>query len=120
MILSFTVHGAPVPKGRPRFGGGRTFTPARTAAYERLVKAAAVEALAQLGAWSRDNVAGYSVRVAVYRARRSGDLDNFIKAATDPLNGVAFDDDRRIVELRGLLLLDREDPRMLIEVEAIQ
>jgi Holliday junction resolvase RusA-like endonuclease len=117
--LSFVVYGAPVPKGRPRFGVGRTFTPARTRDYEAKVRAAAIEALAERGAWCRDHVHGYRVRVAVYRAAKRGDLDNYVKAATDALNGLVFDDDRRIVVLHALMFDDRADPRMLVEVEAV-
>jgi len=117
--LSFTVYGAPVPKGRPRFGGGRSFTPARTRHYELLVRAAALEALAQRTTWTRDNPAGYAVRIGVYRAAQRGDLDNFLKAATDALNGVAFDDDKRIVDIHGLMFLDRDRPRLLVEVQPL-
>ena len=42
---SFTIPGPPRGKGRPRFGQGRTFTDAKTVAYERSVSAAAFAAM---------------------------------------------------------------------------
>lgn len=45
-MIGFTIEGAPVPKGRPRFTRtGHTFTPAKTRQYEALVTARAREAM---------------------------------------------------------------------------
>ena len=48
--VCFTVPGAPVPKGRPKFARrGKfvtTYTPAATASYENLVKVTAQQAMA--------------------------------------------------------------------------
>ena len=42
---SFTVPGPPRGKGRPRFGAGHAYTDAKTVAYERTVRDAALLAL---------------------------------------------------------------------------
>ncbi len=36
-VLRVTIPGPPVPKGRPRFAKGRTYTDKKTVAYEKLV-----------------------------------------------------------------------------------
>lgn len=115
MRLSFCVNAPPVPKARARVMAGYAFTPKRVRDYEKLVAQHALEA--RPAGWPLDST--YRVFVAVYRAQRRGDLDNFLKAITDALNkGVAYSDDSRIVELHGVMNLDREDPRVMVEVHA--
>lgn len=80
-----------------------------------MVKDALTAACAQID-WPRDRE--YKVRIAVYRAARRGDLDNYIKACTDAGNGVIYEDDKQIVEMHGMLFVDKVNPRVLIEVEA--
>lgn len=114
-ILEFTVPGAPRPKGRPRFGKGRAFTPKSTREYERLVRAAADKACLA-SQWVADS-SDVDIEVLVYRARKRGDLDNFIKACTDAMNGVVYEDDSQIASLWGCRLdTDRLHPRVEIKV----
>lgn len=110
--LTFTIPGAPRGKGRPRFGGGRTFTDAKTVAYESLIKHAAHVAMA-----GRERFAG-PVEVSIIvrlepaastpKAARAAalagqihpvkrpDLDNIIKAVLDGCNTVVFADDAQV------------------------
>ncbi len=37
--------------------------------------------------------------VKFYFSRRPGDLDNYVKAISDGLNGIAWQDDRQVVKL---------------------
>lgn len=60
-----------------------------------------------------------AVQVHVYRARRSGDLDNFFKAAFDALKGIAWDDDKQVVRLVADRYEDKANPRMEVWVEAV-
>ncbi len=118
--LSFTVNGPPVPKARARVMTGYSYTPPRTRAYEAIVRDHAIKAVSCSRDWKRDNENGYRVCVAVYREALRGDLDNFVKTATDAMNkGVVYDDDRRIVEIHAMMMLDRPHPRMLVEVIAL-
>lgn len=57
-----------------------------------------------------------AVYLHVYRARKSGDLDNSIKVLLDALCGVAYADDKQIVELHGWRHDDPENPRVEVEV----
>lgn len=41
-----------------------------------------------------------SIMVDVYVSGRRGDADNYLKAAEDALNGIAYEDDRQIVDAR--------------------
>lgn len=96
-VLTFWVDGRPVPKERARTvrtkrGKHRTFTPPRTAAWEQRIRLVAQAACSASG-W-RPVTATYAVHVNVYRARKAGDGDNFLKAAKDAMNGVVWPDDR--------------------------
>lgn len=120
--LVFTAHAVPVPKARARVvaGGRMSFTPKRTRDYETYVRSCAELAVSAHGSWPRTNEGGYRLRVAVYRAANRGDLDNLVKGVSDALNrSTALDDDRRIVELHALMFVDKEDPRVFVELEAL-
>lgn len=58
-----------------------------------------------------------ALTVRFYRARKSGDLDNRLKAIGDALNGIAYLDDKQIVEIHAYRHDDPENPRVEIEVE---
>lgn len=57
--------------------------------------------------------------VVVYRARRAGDLDNFLKVLLDALKGIAFVDDSQVVELHARREDDASNPRVEVRVEAV-
>ena len=42
-----------------------------------------------------------SVRVTWWRGRKSGDLDNRLKVTLDSLKGLAYQDDRQVVEIHA-------------------
>lgn len=109
MILRFQVPGTPQGKGRARFGNGRTYTPAKTVAYEGLIALAAQDAMA-----GRELIDGpvHLVVTAIFPIPKSWspkkraaaqwhtskpDGDNMLKAVGDGLNGIAFKDDSQVV-----------------------
>jgi crossover junction endodeoxyribonuclease RusA len=116
--LEFVVHGQPVPKGRPRFGVGRAFTPKRTREWETWVRRAASAAIhfdhprrewptkanvnLELGFWFAD-------------ARRR-DIDNAAKAILDAGNGVLWVDDSQVCRLLVTRAIDRSEPRATVKV----
>lgn len=59
-----------------------------------------------------------SLTMAVYRPRKSGDLDNRIKLVLDGLKDVAFGDDKEIIELHAYRFDDRNNPRVEIRIES--
>jgi Holliday junction resolvase RusA-like endonuclease len=111
--MTFTVMGTPVPKARARVMKGWAFTPARVRDWEKTIANCA--AIAKPVDWPMD--AEYKVRIAVYRAARRGDVDNYAKSATDACNGVLYGDDRQISDLR-VIRFDGDIPRLFVEIEA--
>jgi len=137
VILSITIPGVPVAKGRPKFtargGFARAYTPAKTQRYEDVIRCEAVAAMA-----GRDPVdEAVTVSVTAYvvppksmpKKRRleaiegsvkpltRPDLDNYAKAALDACNAIVFRDDSLVTDL---LIRKRysEHPRLTITVEA--
>ena len=52
-----------------------------------------------------------------YRPRKAGDLDNRIKILLDAMEGIAYDDDRQVIELHAKLADDKDNPRVEFEVK---
>lgn len=90
----FTVPGDPVPKGRPRVGRSRAYTPARTKVHERLIWSCAMQAGVR-------PIAGPVTVWCDFHVTSPGksDADNLAKAVLDALNGYAYADDRQVHEL---------------------
>ena len=57
------------------------------------------------------------VTMRFYRARKSGDLDNRIKLLLDSLQGVAYHDDKQVIELHAFRFDDKDNPRIEVEIE---
>ena len=96
-LLGFFVSGSPVAKARARVTARGTFTPEKTRAWETRVRwVARVEAVRR--GWLADGTpcAG-EIELRGLSAR--SDIDNAAKAILDALNGVAWDDDRRVWSL---------------------
>ena len=112
--LEFTVPGAPVGKGRPRFTRtGRSYTPERTARYENLIALAfrekypnwvPCEGYVEMTmfayfeipkSWSKKKQEK-AMRGEIRPAKKP-DLDNISKMK-DALNGIAWKDDAQVVE----------------------
>lgn len=112
--ISFTVHGAPIGKGRPRFSrSGHTYTPQKTRDYERHIAQAAFTAMCEADAmicdrpvvveivaempipasWSKKRQA--AAEAGAERPKRP-DIDNIAKAALDACNGVVYGDDAQV------------------------
>lgn len=131
-MRSIVIEGKPQPKERARVIRGHAYTPTKTAAYEQKVARA----------WSAkypDQLEG-DIRVSVIcsmsiptswsgvkkeRARRGiiypsvrPDLDNLVKAVLDGLNGVAFLDDKQVVELFARKEY-ADEPRTLVRIEEL-
>lgn len=114
-VITFTVPGEPVGKGRPRFvrATGRTYTPEKTANFETLVR---LEYHNQCGDHRFPDDAQLGMRVeaffsipkskpkkmqkdmelGVVRHTHKPDTDNVLKAVADALNQVAYRDDSAV------------------------
>lgn len=114
MIYRFTIHGEPVGKGRPRFTRtGHTYTPEKTREYERRVAqlyrvtggkslGAAPVSLAVTAYFAVPKSASKKTKAAMLSGEtacmKKPDADNILKCIADALNGVAYDDDKQIVQ----------------------
>lgn len=114
--VEFTLDGPPQPKGRPRFGGGTARTPDATRRYEAAIRNAAHMALLTEPRWPKEAPAYELTVVAHFANWRSRDIDNVIKAVADGLEGVAYDSDRRVMDVRGARRVDSEWPRTVVRV----
>lgn len=81
-------------KQRPRFGRGRAYTPLGTRNWEEQLASQFIEK------HGRPRLDG-PVRVDLYfgGVQANQDIDNLAKSCLDALNGIAFEDDRQVVEL---------------------
>ena len=135
-MISFTVPGEPVAKGRPRSfvrnGHVAHYTPDRTARYENLVKLAASQAMGDRApaegavrlvvravfaipaSWSQRKRAAAVGALVIKRP----DLDNVIKAVKDGANGVVWRDDSQVAELVSSKVYG-EAPRVDVCVEVV-
>ena len=113
--MIFTIPGNPVGKGRPRAttinGMARMYTPKKTASYETLVVMAYTQAggVKLEGPMRMAIEATFEMPLSWYIKKRKAtdgtfcekkiDADNIAKVVCDGLNGVAYHDDRQVVEL---------------------
>lgn len=117
--MNFTIMGKPMGKGRPRFSrDGHIYTPESTRVAEKNVREefirqnpgakkfdrsipVSVDVLAFFGA---PKSASAAERKAISEGKtlhtKKPDADNILKLICDALNGVAWEDDAQIVEMR--------------------
>lgn len=57
-----------------------------------------------------------SLMIRVYRPRKAGDLDNYLKLILDVLSGVVYADDSQVVFIAASRHEDRLHPRAEVEV----
>jgi Holliday junction resolvase RusA-like endonuclease len=107
MKFTFRVLGRPVPKERPRLGRrGRVFTPTRTLEREAVIAQAyrdadgpAFDGPVRLTVEYTTDGETVTIESIDATARLTGDLDNYIKTTSDALNGVAWSDDKQVVQI---------------------
>lgn len=132
--IEFEVPGAPIPKGRPRasFKTGIIYTPRKTADYESSVKCQAMKAM-----WGRSVLRKseplrveiiFNIQAPKRYLNKTGlkcniypvvkpDLDNFIKSVLDGMNGIVFEDDSQIVEIKASKKYVANGPMAIVKVE---
>lgn len=114
--FTFFIPGPPKGKARPRVVHGHAYTPESTVQYEKQVQQAWRKVA---GEWKAEKTqplalfvsAFYPVPASHSKKRREQeltnfelptkkpDIDNILKIVMDGLNGVAYDDDKQVVEV---------------------
>jgi crossover junction endodeoxyribonuclease RusA len=61
-----------------------------------------------------------SVTFRVFRPRKTGDLDNFLKVSQDSLKGICFADDKQIIEIHAFRFDDKANPRIEIFLKELE
>jgi Holliday junction resolvase RusA-like endonuclease len=120
----------PLPKLRARMTrAGHAYTPPQTRQYENTLR---VMARVQAGGLA-PLIGPISLRVKFILAcpRRTKnvlpcvrpDLDNYLKAVKDAMNGILWKDDGQVVHLAGWKLYDKRaggEPRIELEAESVE
>lgn len=116
-MITFTIPGQPVAKGRPRFARRgafvTTYTPEKTRSYENLVKMAAATAMEgrqpsaaplALEVWLQLQIpVSWSLKrraaaaAGIIRPTKKPDADNVLKGIKDGCNGIVWRDDAQVV-----------------------
>lgn len=118
-MISFTIPGVPVAKGRPRFARRgafvTTYSPEKTVSYENLVKIMASQSMQRNpplesavkvsvclfisppASWSKKKT-DQALAHEIYPTSKP-DIDNVIKGIFDAMNGIVFVDDKQVVRL---------------------
>lgn len=135
MNKTFTVHAAPIGKGRPRVTRFGTYTPEKTRLYERFVQK---EYAAQCESYRFPSGAPLSLHIVAFcsiptsyskkkRAALRGyphtkkpDIDNMAKAIMDALNGVAWEDDAGIAQLHVSKVYADGAPYSVVSVSELE
>lgn len=109
-MITFFVAGAPKGKGRPRFSRNRAYTPRETVEYEKRI-AQSYDGDMHTSPVFVDIRAFFAIPRSYTKKQKTaienGDLmptkkpdaDNIAKVVLDALNGVAYEDDRQVVDL---------------------
>ena len=117
-MLTFEVPGKIKGKQRPRFGKGKVYTQNQTVTYENWIRACFIDAKHRNNLKVNMEIVPLRIKIVCtlsipqsYTKKKklliqekkllptkTPDIDNVIKVVCDALNGVAYSDDRQIVE----------------------
>ena len=136
--MDFLVDGKPQGKQRPRFSriSKTVYTPTKTAKYEKKI----AKAYADAGGKCIPADCYVSVSVCAFfpipksysqakrqacidrelRPDKKPDMDNILKSVLDALNGVAYADDKQVVELIGRKYYTETDGFLFVVVEEVK
>lgn len=103
--LTFTLSIHPVPKGRPRLGKGRVYTPKKTRSFEHSFRILAMRYAPRtplpgpLHLRCNFLLSKPKSTKATFPTTRP-DLDNFLKAVMDAGNDLLWEDDSQIISIK--------------------
>ena len=136
MTCDFVVEGKPVGKGRPRFkrmgNFVQTYTPEKTAEYEKLVRLRFQNAGGQItdkpvrveitaffappkSTMKRDRIEMLANRIL---PEKKPDCDNIAKIILDALNKIAYVDDAQVIDL-SVIKRYAAEAKVIVHIEEI-
>ena len=112
-----------MPFNRPRFKNGRGFNSPRYTAFKENLGYKARAAMK-----GREPIKGaFKISIDFYKkstqrilSKTFGDLDNFIKAVMDALNGICYVDDAQCVEFTRCRKFKSDEPKIVITIEEVE
>lgn len=113
--VRFEIPVKPVPKGRPRLGSGRVYTPKKTKTFEDQVRFIARAAFNSQGIKPFEKCVFvyiwfcFKSKEVGYNCTTPADIDNMQKSVFDGMNGVAYKDDKQIVFVWAEKLWGQDD-----------
>lgn len=111
--LQFWVPGNPIPKQSFRYKKGGGYQPTRVREWQYNVGYVARGVSPEITPLDRD----LKVELNFKRNnKRKCDLDNLSKAVLDACNGIVWEDDRQIVDLRITKVYDKDNPGVLVSI----
>ena len=133
-MITITIPGIPIAKGRPRLSKYGTYTPTKTVNYENLVQLCymdqgegkklegALQMVIDLffpipKSYSKKRVEAIKEMEELHT--KKPDIDNCIKSITDALNRFAYDDDSQIVGLTARKHYTTEEPRAVVTIAEV-
>ena len=131
--MTVKVYGRPKGKARPRFANGHAYTPKATRDYEKLIGTCYTEQDGRkfTGKISLDVQAVFKIpeswtkkkkHEAVFEGKRPEcrpDIDNIVKVVMDGLNGIAYEDDAQVVEIKASKVYGLGYEGVLITLEGL-
>jgi len=123
-MIKFTAEIKPVPFNRPRFGKSKSvFNSPRYSAFKT-----ELGYKARLAMNGKQIITGaFKISVDIYKKssqnvlnKNFGDLDNFIKAVMDALNGICFVDDAQCVEFKRCRKFKSDKNKIVIKIEEVK
>ena len=123
--MQIFIPGKPQGKGRPRYWKGHAVTPESTRKCERYGvsdKPIAIEITAFYlvpKSWSKKKQA--AVYAGEIKPTVKPDIDNIVKIVLDGLNGVAFTDDKQVIEIQAqkCYVFDDEQEGVYVDVKEL-
>lgn len=116
--LRYTLPGRPTTWKRARSKGAQRWTDHGMRRAQHAHGCLARTLVARMRTWPLD--AHYALEVVAYcDPTQRGDADNYAKLVADALQGIAYVNDRRLVDVRGRREIDRANPRTEVVVRVV-
>lgn len=107
-VIAFNIPIKPKAKGRPRAGRNGMYTDQATREYEDAIKQFYLDnnlpkfdGNVQITITFQKDHINVQIISVKEESKLRGDVDNYVKSLLDGLNGVAYDDDKQVVNLHA-------------------